>query len=195
MDMGELEATSFHTMIGCIIIPMNGGHPTVNSCERAIDHIVATRGVAELCSNAEALAEHAPSPHWPVRVEAGLGKTDMVTVLQKRRIAYAEPIVGPKANERQSLTWIRKQMLQLRHSIRDQGMHEWHQERLTYLHRRWETEVASQLAADCAQDMDCCAQIGLAWKKATELDRKPLGKRPQGASAMDPAQASRHDTN
>ena len=44
MDKLELEATSFHTMIGGIIIPMNGGHPTVNSCERAIDHIVATRG-------------------------------------------------------------------------------------------------------------------------------------------------------
>ena len=115
-------------------------------------------------------------------MNAGLGKTDMVTILQRRRIGYAEPIVGPKAKEKRALEWIREQMQQLRHSIRDQGMNEWHQQRLTYLHRRWETEVAAQLAADCAQAMEFRTHTCLAWRNATELDRKPLGKRPQGCA-------------
>ena len=45
---------------------------------------------------AEVLAEHDPSPHCPVKVEARMGKHEMVTVFEKRNIAYAEPIVGPK---------------------------------------------------------------------------------------------------
>ena len=80
----ELEYTGFHRMIGCTIIPVSGDSPTVKSCERTIDHIIATSGVAEVCSKAEVLAEHAPSPHRPVRVKAGVGNIDMVTILRKK---------------------------------------------------------------------------------------------------------------
>ena len=42
------------------------------------------------------------------------------------------------------------------------------------------TEVAHKLAADCVQELPCCAQICLAWERFTDLARKPLGQRPRG---------------
>ena len=64
------------------------------------------------------------------------GKSEMVIVLEKRRIEYAEPVVGPKVRESETLIWIREQTQRIRQAIIDKGMHEWHQQQLTHLHRR-----------------------------------------------------------